>query len=432
MKTTGIHSGFGTALAVCVCAGGVCGVAQGSEPGIAQVKNAQVVDVAHIYYNLATGEKVVTLMGDPDGQTSGADTGSSVPIWSSVSSSGCPGGAGDSFFFVVDDNSRTSEFATGFGVSNWGDIAQDSVVDCVHIEWITDHDDVDANSDGIGDGVVGLGGQWFWTDIDNGPRAGYCGRMPLISFVFRDLPGDISGTTDPSDPGNTFAAYSVDLDLTSDFSSALSFEICDTDSDPQGAAVFNAGIGNMDNNFDGLPDSDIDGDGLADWGWSVNFFQPGTHDYDSDGVLDGDIADSMKAIGISFGYPEGHAIDNGDGTWTWEIDPTPHDAGFGSEGVFAFTQEGAYVPGVYWFGEFSCDPLNPVPRANFTAQLLGPDDGPICDADCNGDGQVNFFDIVCWLPCFTNQEICGDLNGDGSWDFFDVSEFLSDYAAGCP
>lgn len=429
MKNTGMGNGFGKALAVCACAGGVVGTAWASdEVSAAQVTNANVVDVAHIYYNMVTGEQVVTLANDPDGQTSPADTGTSESIWASLSGADCPD-IPTAFFFVVDDNSRTSAFATGFGVSNWGDIEKDTVVDCVRINWITDHDDVDADSDGIGDGVEGLGGQWRWTDADNGPRAGYCSRMGLITFIFQNLPGDISGTTDPTDPGNTFAAYSADIDLTATFSSALTFEICDTDSDSQGAAVFNPGIGNMDADFDGLPDSDLDGDGLSDWGWSVNFFQPGTHDFDGDGVLDGDFADSMKAIGISFGYPEGSAIDNGDGTWSYAIDSAPSDAGNGSEDLFAFTQGGGYASGIFWFGGFSCDPLNLVPRANFAAQLFGPGDG-VCRPDLNNDGSLNFFDISLFLQDFVGPNC--DYNNDGQCDFFDVSAFLADFSEGCP
>jgi len=254
-------------LALCLSAGGLNGVALGADtPTELAVSHGRVVDMAHIYYNLATGERVVTLTGN--GQSAGADTGTGGPIWSSMVRNQCADqGFTGSFFFGFDNNANTTSLATAITVVDYGDIMVNTVVDCVHINWVTDHDDVDSDSDGVGDGVVGLGGQWTYYDIENGNNL-YCGGEPLISFRFIDLPGDL----DPS--VGTLASYSMDVDLASSFNSSLTFEICDTDSDLQGAAVHNAGVGNGYSDFDGIPDSDLDGDGLADWGWRVRFFQP--------------------------------------------------------------------------------------------------------------------------------------------------------------
>jgi len=428
------------ACALCVAVGSVSGLSMGEDSPTALSPSAgPVVQAAHIYYNIATGERVVTLLGD--GQSSPAAGGTSVPVWSSLAGGACDGqgqGSTTSFFFVVDDNAGSSSLATGVTVLDFGDIELDTVVDSVHVDWVTGHNDVDADSDGIGDGVAGLAGEWTYWDAENG-RNDRCVRLPLISFRFVDLPGNIFGD-------GSVTGYSADIDLGSSFTSSLTFELGDSDGDLQGAAfgsndidTNSDGIGdgvsiaNVDLDFDGLPDSDLDGDGLFDWGWSVRFFQPGTADHDGDGVLDGDFADSMKPIGISFGYPEGVAVDNGDGTWTWEIDTSPEDAGTGSEDAFAMYFGGQHV-GLFWFGGFSCTPDdggNFTPRANFEAQLFGPGEGVYCPADFNLDGVFNFFDISAFLAAYKAGDLSADFNQDGELNFFDISAFLSAITDGC-
>lgn len=49
-----------------------------------------------------------------------------------------------------------------------------------------------------------------------------------------------------------------------------------------------------------------------------------------------------------------------------------------------------------------------------------------CEADLNGDGELNFFDISEFLNSIP------DFNSDGDFNFFDVSAFLSAFSAGCP
>ncbi len=55
-----------------------------------------------------------------------------------------------------------------------------------------------------------------------------------------------------------------------------------------------------------------------------------------------------------------------------------------------------------------------------------------CQADINGDGSLNFFDISEFLTLFSAMDPQADFNNDGSFNFFDISEFLSAFAAGCP
>ncbi|PCI08593.1 hypothetical protein COB72_08050 [bacterium] len=451
------------ALAVCLCAGSVVGA---EEPTRLSPSVGHVETVAHIYYNVASGEKVVTLFGED--QTAPAAGFSSSPVWSTMESMPCAEqGFTTTYFFGVDDNTDVgySLPQSGLSLLDYGDIVTDTLVDCIHISWVTDHADVDADGDGVGDGVVGLSGEWTIWDADNGRELNRSTRLPIVSVLLTNLPADFSGTNDPSDPKNTFARYSMDLDLTaSSLASNLMFEIGDSDGDLQGAAFGNNnvdidgdGIGDgfsvadssidpatglpfVDRNLDGLPDNDLDGDGLFDWAWTVRFYQPGSGDSNQDGViddLDGDIADSMRLIGVNFGAPEGTAIDLGDDTWEWEIDTSTFDAGRGSEDRFAmyFPPNGngdLVYEGGYFFGGFACSGINYTPYASFEFQLLSPGT-PIGECgDFNGDGVLNFFDISAYLVLYNEGSPHADMNGDGELNFFDISAFLGIYSAGCP
>ncbi|PCI08594.1 hypothetical protein COB72_08055 [bacterium] len=457
MANTGNSRNGSALLAMSVCAGGVCGLVGAAEsPTSLDANRGRVVDVAHIYYNIVSGEKVITLIDD--GQTAGAAGNTSAPIWSSLDGwcNGIHDGVSTSFFFVVDDNSVSTEFATGVTAVDFGDIAVDTLIDCVRINWITDHSDTDDDSDGIGDGVIGLAGEWSWYDADDGRASNVSTRLPIISIRFTDLPGDISGTN-PGDPDNTLAGYSFDLDLNaSSLGSSLMFEIGDSDGDLQGASFGNNdvdinsdGIGDgfsiadtsidpatgfpfVDRDFDGLPDADLDGDGLFDWSYGVRFFQPGTGDSNGDGVidaLDGDIADSMHAIGVEIGSPPFDVTDLGGGNLVWSLDLTAPDAGFGSIDAFTLYDGGTFL-GRFDFGGFLCTAEEQRPRGDLATQLFSPGAYDCCPADTNCDGVINFFDISIFLAEFNGPDC--DYNGDGECNFFDISAFLADFAAGCP
>jgi len=55
-----------------------------------------------------------------------------------------------------------------------------------------------------------------------------------------------------------------------------------------------------------------------------------------------------------------------------------------------------------------------------------------CQADINGDGSLDFFDISSYLIAFNAQDPIADFSGDGSFNFFDISLFLNLFNAGCP
>ena len=55
-----------------------------------------------------------------------------------------------------------------------------------------------------------------------------------------------------------------------------------------------------------------------------------------------------------------------------------------------------------------------------------------CEADLNGDGSVDFFDVSIFLTLYILEDTRIDYTQDGVIDFFDVSEFLQAFAVGCP
>jgi len=428
---------------------GLVGSAVGGEaptrvdPSVGQVKH-----IAHIYYNIATGEKITTLM--QDGVQSPVDGSAVTEIWIADTGAQCETfGDLTSYFYAIDTFSNTTGGGcSGTSCSNeeflfdWGDIAVDTVVDCVQVHWVSDHQDTDTDLDGVGDGVPGFAGNWVYYDAMNGrgPEWG-CVNAPLISFRLFNLPGEIS---DPNDDSISFYTMDIDLGASSSFGTSMIFEIADTDSDLQGAAVHNSRMDLRFNGLPGIPDMDLDLDGLADWGWSVRFNQPGTIDVDNaDGDsdpatgIDGDPL-NVGSVGVVFGSPSpGHPeYDSIEGTWDWVSDgPTAgRTEDVFNTGHIDAISGGIALDGPWWFGGLSCtldpdDPNDPgyVPAAHFQTVLYGPvcNCGG-CSADLNQDGALDFFDISFFL---TNLV---DYNSDTVFDFFDISAFLSEFSVGCP
>ena len=57
--------------------------------------------------------------------------------------------------------------------------------------------------------------------------------------------------------------------------------------------------------------------------------------------------------------------------------------------------------------------------------------GSDCAADLNGDGAINFLDIMVFITAYSEQTALGDFNQDGIINFFDINYFLSAYDLGC-
>ncbi|MFK7758412.1 MAG: GC-type dockerin domain-anchored protein [Phycisphaerales bacterium] len=422
----------------------VSGLAAGAaEPIALETTPSQIRDAGHLYFNIATGEQIFTPVSVGDAQQ-GASGTEGTEIWI-VGAGGCedPGPTTSSSFYALDRTSGTSSGDWSPALLDWGDIASDTVVDCVQVHWITDHADTDTNSDGNPDGVEGFGATWtFWDGMNGRSPQLESIATPIIDFTFFNLPGEY-----PPDSA-TVAFYTAVIDLAGSFGDSLVFEIGDTDSDLQGASLHNARMDLRDNDLDSIPDIDPDGDGFADWGWSIDFFQPGTVDFDNaDGDsdpstgLDGDIA-ALAVAGLSPGYPEpGIAVfDDVAEEWSWVT--TGPTAG-SNEDLFGLITFSGYE-GPFWFGGFNCDPV--VPLADFLITLYGPlcSGCGSCPADLAGnfdgspDGQLNFSDISAFLSLYSagilRVDFAGNVDGtpDGILNFSDVSAYLGLFSQGCP
>ena len=416
------------------------------DPTAANLRHA-----AHIYFNVATGEKITTLINTGDAQEPAGLLGSE--IWIADTGAQCADfGYSTDYFFGLDDPTGTTSLSLNAVNFDWGDIAMDTVVDMVQIHWVTNHADTDTDSDSAADGVVGFAGTWTYWDAMNGrsPQLDSI-ALPIIQIGFFNLPGEF-----PVDTA-TLVFYTADVDLGTSFGTSLTFEIGDTDSDLQGAAVHNPRMDLLDADSDSIPDIDPDQDGLADWGWSIQFNQPGTVDVDnadsdSDSTtgIDGDIL-ALDTAGIVFGSPTpGHAeFDTIAAEWNWISDgPT---AGATEDAFGLATTEfpdGSGLltwGGTFFFGGLDCSDgqVNYTPAAHFQTILYGAGVDTGCSAadiagspDGSPDGLLNFSDISAFLALYSAQDSAADIAGnpdgtpDGLFTFSDISAFLAIFGAG--
>ena len=421
------------------------------ESGVGEVRHA-----GHIYFNVATGEKIKTIVDLGDSQSPVTGT-QGLEIWVADTGAQCADfGYSTEHFFDLNSDSSCSALSCDWNLMlmDWGEVAMNTVVDCVQVHWITDHPDTDTNSDSLADGVEGFAATWtFWDAVSIAPiETVEEVALPIIDFTFFSLPG-----VHPADEG-MLALWTADVDLGGSFGTSLVFEIGDTDSDLQVAAVHNARFDLRDEDSNGIADNDYNQNGLADWGWSVFFVEPGTADVDnadsdsdwSTGI-DGEYRpDSVSAIRIASPTP-GHAeYASVDDRWDWVGDgPTAgltDDAAIygapinpdGSGGFYEFAQ--------FWFGGLNCSPgqaFGYTPAAHFAVVLYGPFTEGVCPVDYGGnpdgspDGSVNFIDVSIFLSLFGDGDLRADLTGpeecvpDGRVNFLDVSKFVMLISEGC-
>jgi hypothetical protein len=78
------------------------------------------------------------------------------------------------------------------------------------------------------------------------------------------------------------------------------------------------------------------------------------------------------------------------------------------------------------FHDFSLQ--TPAPRNSFSPTHSCP---PLCTADFNGDGVVDFFDYLDFVAAFSSNAASADFNGDTTIDFFDYLDFVAAFSSGC-
>jgi len=54
-----------------------------------------------------------------------------------------------------------------------------------------------------------------------------------------------------------------------------------------------------------------------------------------------------------------------------------------------------------------------------------------CTADCDGDGQLNILDFVCFQQSFGSQDPVADCNGDGQFNILDFVCYQQLFNDGC-
>jgi len=57
---------------------------------------------------------------------------------------------------------------------------------------------------------------------------------------------------------------------------------------------------------------------------------------------------------------------------------------------------------------------------------------PSCLADCDGSGELDFFDFLCFQNLFAAGDLCADCDSSGTLDFFDFLCYQNEFSAGCP
>jgi hypothetical protein len=402
--------------------------------------------VGHFYVNLGTGEVIGST------EPAARPRGLGDLIWIADNDIPCAdvNGTGPytvSFVGIHDDPADVGQPDNDTAYlaiyRNWAEAQPDTVVDVVQVSTYADHPDVDSDGDGVADGVEGLAAEWSFYEADSGGTF-TCGPVGLISIRLESIPGNLT-------PGE-IEGYIYTVDLTGDFDTDLSFELGDSNGDPQSAAIHHPFIWPNDQYID------WNNNGLVDFSYNIRYLQPGTM-LDADGTPLGDPANRARTYS-ALAAPRMDLLPDPPTTYT-VLPPS-----IGSEDAFAiFVDPNGddlyYHYGTFWYGGFSCDrdgdsvfegDLNGSdgnadgvedndyrPYASFFMVMYGPGDAPPCPADLfpapGGDSQLNFFDISYYLDRFTQADPAADFfppGGDGVFNFFDIAAFLAAFNAGCP
>jgi hypothetical protein len=425
------------ALTLFVSAGCLASTVHASTPALSTRATLNALPSAHIYYNLSTGEQIVM---DLNTQNTRDVTDPGETVWVADNNTPCAA-FGQLFGTAVILDNPNDFFGTGSApetetlMRDWGDTPADTVVDCIQIAYGTSIEDADTNADGAGDGVEGFGATWSFYDGSDG-FGDVCNYINgLISFTLTDLPGQLNG------PGG-FSTYLMTVDLESDFDSSLSFEIGDTDEDPQGASIHVPNYFSVDHDSDGIPDNDVDENGLADFGYAIRYIQPGTVDMDNaDGDddpttgIDGDpLQQSITAVPLVHRRGNTILLDNGEDPVSYDVIPSAGPNAYSAVDAWDEFDYLGYYNATYWMGGFTCDDpddgtVNPFGQIHLV--MYGPFQSA-CFADWNNDETLDIFDVFSYLDAFNAADLTADFNADATLDVFDIFTYLDYSNAGCP
>lgn len=340
---------------------------------------ADGVRVTHLYHNAATGETIAS-------RPVGARGYGSALVWGTDDQNVLCGSQPSLGMLLIADDPADPE---GFGQihMDWGDIEPDTVVSMVQFSATTEYPDTDLDGDGIADGVPGLGVRLAFFQGENGSGGGGT-AVEAGSVTLMDIPGSVGGA-------GTIEGYLFSVDL--------------------------AGIGSAE----GVPlgSTDVDADGLADFGYSIEYLHPPTDDQEP------------RKTYLMLGAPAGQAVPDGQGGWTVVADPAPNAQGT-TDAIDVYRRDvfGDPVFVETIGGAFSCDPNASGYYAQIALALFAQGE-PDCPADLNYDTLLNFFDVAIFLQYYNDGDARADFfpaGGDGQFNFFDVSAYLAAYNAGCP
>ncbi len=433
---------------VLVCAVGGASSAWGAvEDRLPQLagRTAPGVPVGHIYYNLATGERVITPYEQRPRSTSQA-------LW--LNNNADPCGTGMNVGIIDDpdlDGDGLGDFAgepcvggtfpcEGSWTLFWGDIEYDSVIDCVVVAYGINAPDLDLDSDSMGDGIVGYDMHLTFSDNDNGfgqDLIGLCGRSCILDLAIPSLSGAVVAL-----PQCTLAIYTLTLDLAGTAPSMV-FELGDlngVDDTPgatgnSGGALYGPNSINPSTGFPyPFPSAGIDWDsnGLADVSYAFRFDQSTLGVAGAPGLTQGanGFVTTARKLGNIGDLPPDPADANGlfDARDVYSTGPQCGGLQVGNP---------AYI-GTFFYGGFTCAPGAEIPSSSAYLELYGPGANLVCnEADLAPRfGELDFSDVLAFLGAFV-QGIPGGEAADldepfGVLDFSDVTTFLIAFGAGCP
>lgn len=374
-------------MMVAVAAGAAC-TAFASEPQLAEALNFR--HAGHVYVNMRTGERVVTL-GAPAGGTSRFGDGVFVNQ---------DNAANGNFFFGNDNPTRAPTIpALGSEVGDWGDIPFNTVVDGIGLGYATNAGlEIAPVSSLPGFTLI----QWYY-DCDGGLAASEV-AVPAAGLALSSAPGAYFST------GFTGWTFTFDFEPTTQ---GYFFEIGDNDGSASGAFQINGPN-------QGCDLDDTDGNPKADFGWGYTFIQGQTQSKGTTGPYL--VLPASADIIEDDDFPTGGG-GNADGVrdvFTWWTTPTNPNTAAPRTGRF----------GNYWFGGW---PTNPYASFMMTMYGTAGGGGNPCDAaDYNGDTEVDIQDFLDFFgdygPCEFQTTPCPDAlfdvdryNPDG---FVDIQDFL--------